>query len=44
MKIKKKTYFLTARFRTLNSFLQIYGILKAYQWKEVQNDEFSEKG
>lgn len=42
-KLKKKV-FLTARSRTLNSFLQICGILKADQWKEVQNDEFSEKG
>jgi len=39
----KKNYFVTARSRTLNSFLQINGILKADQWKEVQNDEFSVK-
>jgi hypothetical protein len=41
--INKKT-FLTARSRILNSFLQMYGILKADQLKEVQIDESSEKG
>jgi hypothetical protein len=40
----KKSSFLASSSRTLNSFIQFYGILKADQLKEVQNDESSEKG